>query len=141
MRTNDFLNERLDFLWDKYFSDIPKRNNVEIKFGKKAIKRLGSIRKITHKNGEFDTLIYINGYFKNLALPSFLIDATIVHELCHYAHGFSSPLPRLCRFPHRGDIVDRELKNRKLDELEAKEQEWLNKYWQKHIDSVLLQNS
>lgn len=130
MRDDIFLSDRLDFLWGKYFADISKSNKVYIKFGRKAVKRLGSIRQ---KNDETDTIIILNGHFKDKKIPCHVIDATIVHELCHYAHGFSSPLPQLSRFPHRGGLVDKELIRRGLLNLLEKEKKWLNKNWFKYI--------
>lgn len=134
MRTNQYLNDKLNEIWQEFFIDVPRDNKVIIKFGRKAAKRLGSIRKINSSSKEiFDTQILINGHFRNKQIPNFIIEATIAHELCHYAHGFSSPLPQLLRFPHRGDVVDQELKKRGLKKLEQTENKWLNKHWCKFI--------
>ncbi|MFA4995595.1 MAG: hypothetical protein WC536_00400 [Patescibacteria group bacterium] len=130
MRDDTFLSDRLDFLWRKYFTDVLKSNKVHIKFGRKAVKRLGSIRQ---KIDETDTVITLNGYFKDKKIPRYILDATIVHELCHYAHGFSSPLPQLSRFPHKGGTVDKELIQRGLLDLLKKEKKWLNKNWFKYV--------
>lgn len=130
MRNNLFLEDKLDEIWKRFFPDVPKRNNVYIKFGKKARKRLGSIReRYINNSNDFDTLIMINGNYKNEKFPEFLIDATIAHELCHYAHGFASPLPRLSRFPHRGGSVDQEMLRRGMGPLLDKEQDWLDENW------------
>lgn len=135
MRNNTYLKEKLDQIWEKFFADVPRSNHVQICFGRKAGKRLGSIRKVikNENRNNFDTLIYINGHFKDEFIPTFVIDATIAHELCHYAHGFSSPLPQLSKFPHRGDIVDKELEQRGLKPLEELEQKWLNRHWTKFL--------
>lgn len=133
MRDNKFLEDKLDTIWQTFFLDVPRSNNVSIKFGRKAIKRLGSIRRVNTSNQLFDTQILINGHFRHDHIPHFVVEATIAHELCHYAHGFSSPLPQLSRFPHRGDVVDQELQKRGLDELESAERKWLNKYWFKFV--------
>ena len=62
-------------------------------------------------------------------VPETVVDATIAHELCHYAHGFASPLPRFSKFPHKGDIVDTELIRRGLkDQLEFQDK-WLKQSW------------
>lgn len=130
MRDNFFLKKRLDYLWNKYFKDVERSNRVNICFGRKAEKRMGSIRqRIDHT----DTLILLNGYFRDLKIPTFVIDATIVHELCHYAHGFSSPLPQLSKFPHRGGLVDKEIAARGLSRLVGRETRWLNKNWIRHM--------
>ena len=136
MRSNTLLLERLSLIWKKYFPDVPVENQVMIGFGRKAEKRLGSIRRIniSKNRKKFDTLILLNGHFKNPIIPNFVIDATIAHELAHYAQGFSSPLPRLSRFPHRGGSVDRELEKRGLGWLVEKELSWLNKNWDKYLE-------
>jgi predicted metal-dependent hydrolase len=77
----------------------------------------------------------MNGHFKDIRIPLYVIDATIAHELAHYAQGFSSPLPRLSRFPHRGGSVDNELDDRGLNWLVQKELNWLNKNWDKFLQS------
>ncbi|MFA6423437.1 MAG: hypothetical protein WCW17_03230 [Patescibacteria group bacterium] len=134
MRSNIFLKIRLLEIWLKYFNDTPKRNEIEIKFGRCAVKRLGSIRSIKNpKNGRLDTLIYINGYFRDPKIPEFMIDATIAHELCHYAQGFASPLPQLSPYPHRGGAIDKEVIARGLGHLIKFEKKWLKKYWFRYI--------
>ncbi|MCL5411036.1 MAG: hypothetical protein M1324_04305 [Patescibacteria group bacterium] len=130
MRDDTFLSDRLELLWKKYFADVSKSNKVHIKFGRKAVKRLGSIRQ---KVDGTDTIIILNGYFKDKTVPDYVVDATIIHELCHYAHGFSSPLPQLSRFPHKGGLVDKEFYRRGLNDLLKMETEWLNKNWFKYI--------
>lgn len=132
MRINYNLEIKLERIWSKYFKDVKKDNQITIKFGRKAVKRLGSIK--TYKNGQnFDTLITINGYFKDKYIPDYIVDATIAHELCHYAHGFASPLPQLSRYPHRGGAVDKELGRRGLSKLVEKEKDWLDKYWLDYV--------
>ena len=137
MRDNKLLEGKLEQIWSEYFNDVPKSNRITIGFGRKAKKRLGSIRE---KKGEsskkFDTLILINSHFKNRKIPEYIIDATIAHELCHYAHGFASPLPQLSRYPHRGGAVDRELITRGLGHLVKKETDWLNANWFNYLDNL-----
>jgi len=136
MRSNTLLLKRLSLIWKKYFSDVPIENRVLIGFGRHAEKRLGSIRKINMRGKKFDTLILLNGYFKDKKIPQYVLDATIAHELAHYAQGFSSPLPRLSRFPHRGGSVDKELEKRKLDWLVNKELDWLNNNWDRYLKNA-----
>lgn len=133
MRNNQYLLNRLQSIWQSYFSDCCMGNNIYIHFGRKAEKRLGSIRKIRYANtNRFDTLITINGYFRDKKIPDYVIDATIAHELCHYIHGISSPLPRLCLYPHRGGVIEKEFVKRGIDKLEKLENNWLNQNWE-HI--------
>lgn len=135
MRSNRLLLERLSLIWEKYFPSVPVENRVLIGFGRKATRRLGSIRRINIEGKKkFDTLILINGHFRDKTIPQYVLDATIAHELAHYAQGFSSPLPRLSRFPHRGGSVDKELENRGLEWLVEKELTWLNKNWDKYLE-------
>lgn len=146
MRDNVWLKQKLDFIWDNYFSDIQRKNDIHIAFGRRARTRLGSIklnnkshayrqtgktennkyRKIHSCNG---TLITITGYFADERVPEAMVDVVIAHELAHYAHGFSSPLPQLARYPHHGGIVDKELKKRGLEEKLQFQKQWLKDSW------------
>ena len=136
LRSDQFLVDKLNQVWSQYFSDITKSNPVHIRFGRKAPKRLGSIRRcnIDNATGTFDTLILINGHYRDPSVPSYIVEATITHELCHYAHGFSSPFAQLSRFPHRGGIIDKEMQKRNLASLVNSEKKWLNSQWLKFID-------
>lgn len=135
MRDDSYLRDKLEQIWQRYFSDVSRPNKIKIKFGRKARKRLGSIGQQVSKNAEvhFDTQIRINGHFKSPEIPEFVIDATIAHELCHYTHGFGSPLPKYFDHPHKGGVVEIELKKRGLKELETKEWRWLQENWKNHL--------
>lgn len=125
MRDNLWLDLKLSEIWEKHFADIPRGNEVYIKFGRNARTRLGSIRKI----GKSNTLITITGYFKDNRVPEFMAEATIAHELCHYAHGFFSPLPRLSNYPHQGGLVDKELISRGFKQHLSLQKKWLKETW------------
>lgn len=129
MRDNDWLKLILTQIWQDYFSDIPKLNHIEITFGRQARCRLASIRQIDRRNKESDTKIIVTGYFKNDIVPKDIVEVTIAHELCHYAHGFASPLPKFSKYPHRGDIVDDELKKRGFRQKLAFQEKWLKEEW------------
>lgn len=135
MRENGFLVEKLEKIWHKYFSDCKRPNRIIIQFGKSVRKRLGSIRRTNISKNNYDTLILINGHFRNRDIPECVIDATIAHELVHYIHGFSSPLPQLSRFPHRGGKIEKEMERRNLGELLQMETDWLNANWIKYLNS------
>lgn len=130
-RDNDWLQFKLDEVWRSYFPDIPRLNKIDIKFGKEARRRLASIRQLRFNDANSDTKILVTGYFRDQRVPEDIIEATIAHELCHYAHGFASPLPKFSRYPHRGDIVDKELIGRGLENKLKFQNNWLKKNWNK----------
>lgn len=118
---------RLDFIWNKYFSDIPQKNRVYIKFGRFAKYRLGSI-KLDRKTKE--TFVTITAMFREVSIPQEVVDHTIGHELVHYAHGFSSVSPRLHRYPHAGGVVKKEMAERGMDYLYQAYRAWIKEYRQ-----------
>lgn len=126
-RENNWLLSRLDFIWAKFFTDIPQTNKVFIKFGRFAKYRLGSI-KLERKSK--NTYITITSMFKSLAVPQQVIDHTIGHELVHYAHGFSSTNPRLHKYPHAGGVVKKEMVDRGMGQLYKAYKEWIKDYRQ-----------
>ncbi len=124
-RDDKRLLSRLDYLWTNFFDNVDQVNPVFIKFGRYSRFRLGSIRmERTSKN----SYITITGMFKNEEIPVEVVDHTIAHELCHYAHGFSSPNPRLHRYPHHGGVIKHELEGRNLHYLVKAYKTWLKKY-------------
>ena len=132
MRNNEWINQKLDYIWQTYFANVPRKNEVNITFGRCARTRLGSIRK-TSRRGDFASQILITGYFKDEKVPEFMIEAVIAHELCHYAHGFSSPLPQLFKYPHQGRAVDREMIKRGLGDILLAQNKWLKTEWKSVI--------
>lgn len=128
IRDNKWLLSRLDFLWSKYFDDVPQTNKVFIKFGRSAKYRLGSIRLDRKTKSSFIT---ITAMFKDLKIPSEVVDHTIGHELVHYAHGFSSTNPRLHKYPHAGGVVEREMGDRGMGYLHQAYKCWVKKYREK----------
>lgn len=124
-RNDNWLLSRLDFLWSGYFTDVKQVNPVFIRFGRYSKFRLGSIRfdKFSKKS-----YITITSLFKDEAVPVEVVDHTIAHELCHYTHGFSSPKPRLHRYPHHGGVIRRELGARGLGQLNDAYRKWLKGY-------------
>ena len=126
-RDDGWLVQVLDKIWDNYFADVPQENDVKIVFGRRAKRRLGSIGfgSADHKT----SLITINGIFKRPEIPEFVVEATIVHELTHYAHGFNSPLSRVQQHPHAGGVMRREFAERGLLELYLQQKRWLKQNW------------
>ncbi|MDD3887789.1 MAG: hypothetical protein PHN19_03365 [Patescibacteria group bacterium] len=126
VRDNNWLKQRLIFFLQNYFSDIQIKNDIVILFGRKAKARLGSI-KLNPENNQ--TIITLTSYFKDEKIPQYVVDATIIHELVHYAHGFSSPLAQSFRHPHQGGIIRKEMSSRGLDDYFLKSKIWLKKNW------------
>jgi hypothetical protein len=126
-RDDAWLQQVLDKIWDNYFSDVPQDNDVRIVFGRRAKRRLGSIS-LDPKNSD-TSLITMNGIFKNADVPEFVIEATIVHELTHYSHGFNSPLMQSKAHPHAGGVMKREFSERGLLELYLQQKRWLKTNW------------
>ncbi len=112
-------------LWENHFSDVPKGFPIVTKFGSRARYRFGSI---AARNGK--TIILINQLFAAPDVPTYVVDATLAHELAHYAHGFGSGLPKKHAHAHRGGVVDIELEKRGLGELSAKAETWRKANWQ-----------
>ena len=125
MRDDKWLLSRLDGLWSDYFSSVPQKNKVFIRFGRYSRLRLGSI-KLDKRSGA--TYITITRMFKDPKIPQGVIDHTIAHELCHYAHGFSSPHARLHRYPHEGGVIKQEMEERGLGHLYQSYREWIKTY-------------
>lgn len=127
MRNDIWLLSRLDFIWSKYFADIPQKQKFYIKFGRFAKYRLGSIR-LNKKTGA--SHVTITALFKDSSVPSAVVDHTIGHELVHYAHGFSSNRPRLHKYPHAGGVVRKEMRERGMGHLYDAYKEWIKDYRQ-----------
>lgn len=128
MRLNDTLEAILSYQIAQYFPEAaPHRGQISIGFGRKARTRLGSIRQI----GRFkkQSIITINGLFREETIPEEIITATVAHELCHFVQGFSSPLPQQSAYPHQGGLVDNELKRRGLGDLLKFQKKWLKSEW------------
>lgn len=126
-RDNTWLQEVLDKIWDNYFADVPQENDVKIIFGRRSKRRLGSIS--LDPNDRRTSVITINGIFKRVDIPEFVIEATITHELTHYAHGFNSPLAQAQAHPHAGGVMRREFAERGLLELYLQQKRWLKANW------------
>ena len=146
MRDRKYLENLMYDIWENHFCDIPRKNLVLIKFGKYSKRQLGSIKLaneytkikgLVKKNLEDYqaqddsriTVITITKYFQNEIVPDFVVGATIAHELCHYAHGFSSPLDKQFAKPHQGNVINKELAKRDLLEEQKLADNWLKDNW------------
>lgn len=126
MRTDYWLKTQFETIWQKHFSDIKRKNEVMIKFGRPCRARLGSIR--LSKDRKISKIL-INGLFRDEKIPHEIILSTIAHEITHYAQGHSSPLLKLSKFPHRGGVVEREMIRRGLKDLVLFQKKWLKQNW------------
>jgi hypothetical protein len=134
-RDGTWLQQVLDKIWDNYFADVPQDNDVRIVFGRRAKRRLGSIS-LDQTDGT-TSIITLNGLFKLEVIPEFVIEATIVHELTHYAHGFNSPLDQAQTHPHAGGVMRREFDERGLLDLYLQQKHWLKTHWSSLIAAQL----
>lgn len=147
-RTNTWLANRMYFLWEEYFADVPRTNVVLIKFGRNSRSQLGSIkwandstrirsllkRKSIREYADAQddkriTVITITKKFKEIDVPEFVVDSTIAHEMVHYTHGFSSPRQQRFPHPHKGGVIQKELAVRGLGELHRTAKIWLKDNW------------
>ena len=132
MRDDYWLAERLNQIWLLLFPEIERKNNVVIRFKGKWKNKFGHIKKLKNK----DTEIIINSMFKDSRVPEFIIDLTIAHELVHYTHGFNSPLEQKYKYPHKGNVVDKELIRRGFGHLLKKEKEFFKGEWNKILKEI-----
>jgi len=137
LRDNKWLAQKMQSIHTTYFSDVPIKNRVLVKFGKKARGRLGSIS-LRPKKG-FDqpvSVININRVLQSEDVPEYVITAVLAHEFVHYTHGFNSPLPRLYKYPHQAGIVDKEMIKRGLKKELEQEKEWTKAFFAKTYHST-----
>jgi hypothetical protein len=151
-RTNTWLANRMYYLWEEHFADVPRTNVVLIKFGRGSRSQLGSIkwanqstrirsllkRKSIREYADAQddkrvTVITITRKFKDPSIPEFVVDSTIAHEMVHYTHGFSSPLKQRFAHPHKGGLIRKELESRGLGELHRAAKRWLKENWRMYI--------
>lgn len=153
MRDHSWLQSKLDELLKTLFADVPITNPVEIKWGREAKFRFGSI-KLEGRQGRFirlrglgglinkrievqknkkgetpkKSIITVTSMFASETVPSDVVLYTICHELTHYAHGFSSTNKRMFRHPHHGGVVNREIEKRGGKHLVVAYRKWLKEY-------------
>jgi len=134
-RDEAWLQDLLDRTWDEHFADVPQENDVRIEFGRRAKRRLGSIR--VDPKDHNTSIITMNGLFRLDEVPEFVVKATLVHELTHYAHGFNSPLEQAQAHPHAGGVMRREFAERGLLDLYLEQKRWLKVHWHEFIGEQL----
>ncbi|MBD3280822.1 hypothetical protein GF389_04845 [Candidatus Dojkabacteria bacterium] len=147
MRDNNWLEEKMYDLWEEYFADVPRKNLVIIKFGRNAKRQLGCITWATNKTRGIQKYLKANDYqdhkkvsviritskFKDEKIPEKVVLGTIAHEMCHYAHGFNSPLKQIYNHPHKGGVIKKEMEKRELGDIYHFSKKWIKANWEKHI--------
>lgn len=141
MRDHGWLRQQLEFLLKKYFSDIKITNPIDIRFGREAKYRFGSIKLLKPRGIRSlrilrslkdrvpaKSIITITSMFARENIPVSVVQYTIAHELSHYAHGFSSYNKRMFRHPHHGGVVNKELARRGASEQISAFKKWLKVY-------------
>ncbi|PSO43079.1 hypothetical protein BRC19_02460 [Candidatus Saccharibacteria bacterium QS_5_54_17] len=131
MRDQAWLQQQLGEIWRLHFPDVQERNPVRIMFGRRAYRRLGSIS--TDPQDPEQTIIRVTGWFQYPQIPVEIVRSVIVHEMCHYAHGFHSGGAQQHTYPHAGGVIRREFAERDLEELYDRQQEWLREEWPKFL--------
>lgn len=129
MRDEEWLATFFHKVWDSKFPDVKKKNNVVVRWKGKWKNKFGHIRRLKNK----DTEIAINSLFTDEKVPEWVIELTLAHELIHYMHGFHSPYPKLFKHPHKGGIVNKELKLRGYSGELKKERIWFKEFWSKEL--------
>ena len=124
MRNDSWLQQRLSQIWEMLYLDVPKQNEVHVRFKGKWKNKFGHIA----SKGK-DSEIVVNGLFKSEIVPEYIIDITLAHELAHYAHGFHSPLPKKYKYPHKNGVVDKELLQRGFGHWVRAEKKFLKQVW------------
>jgi hypothetical protein len=127
IRDEAWLQGILDKIWDNYFPDVQQVNDVRIIFGRRTKRRLGSIS--LDPEDRKTSVITMNGLFKREDVPEFVVEATIFHELTHYAHGFNSPIAQSKSHPHAGGVMRKEYAERGLLDLFLQQKRWLKENW------------
>lgn len=126
-RDQEWLENLLADIWYQHFRDVEQNNDVMIIWAKRAKRRLGSIE-MDSRDGH-TSIIKVNRLFQDLTVPEYVIRATIVHEMTHYAHGFGSPHEQKQRHPHSGGVIRKEFAERGLVDLYLKQKRWLKDNW------------
>ncbi len=146
MRDNKYLEFLLYDIWENHFCDVPRLNIVDIKYGKYSKRQLGSIKLIKDRDtferyikkkdinphsieNQSISVITLTRYYTSEDIPEYVIRATIIHELCHYTHGFNSPLKQIYKHPHRGGVIRKEFQKRDLIDTYTISRKWLKDNW------------
>ncbi len=126
MRDQAWLERLLKNIWADHFHDIKRTAPLQIRYGKRARNRLGSL---SYDSKSKQSIIRLTRLFEDPDIPDLVVKSTIVHELCHYAHGFNAASTPRYRHPHAGGVIRREFAERGLEELYSAQKRWLKSHW------------
>jgi hypothetical protein len=135
IRDDAWLLARFTTLYQRFFPDVAIENTVIVRFGRKSIRRFGSIIS-KPQPGFFGTpasIITINRLFMHHEVPVAVIDATLLHEFVHYTHGFHSPRRQQYAHPHRGNIVNKEIYARGGGDILIAQQQWIKDHYRQFL--------
>lgn len=130
MRTNEWLEQKFEKMLADSFSDLEIKNPIYVKFGRRSKRQLGSIS-VRQIKGEPErmSLITLTGYFRDEIVPEEIIEVTLAHELVHYLHGFNSDHEQEHEHPHKGSVVNKELRRRGFSQKLTFQRNWLKENW------------
>ncbi|MBN1915855.1 hypothetical protein JW796_02550 [Candidatus Dojkabacteria bacterium] len=160
LRDNLWLENKMYELWEEHFNDVPRKNLVVIRFGKRSARQLGSIKWANHKTtgvkkvvkrlekqykenirNIFEdprvSVITVTRLYQEEKIPEYVVDSTIAHEMIHYAHGFSSPLQQLYKHPHKGGLIRKDMQKRGMYLIWKKSKKWLKENWRDVVEKLL----
>jgi hypothetical protein len=139
MRDNKWLAEKLHELHTTYFPDITIENTILVRFGRASRTRFGSIiARPTPGYRQNVTYITINSLFKDESVPEFVILGTLFHKFVHYVHGFHSPLPQKHPYPHKGGIVNQEIRKRGGGDILLHQNRWIKSTYREFLKTKQL---
>jgi hypothetical protein len=116
----------VDDLWEGYFADVPRPNDLVVGYAFPWKWRLARIRMVL--DGRWSE-IGVNPLLRHPAVPHDIYIAVLAHEIVHYAQGFGSPLPRQQRHAHAHGAVGHELAWRGLGHTEQVLADWGEAVW------------
>lgn len=116
----------VDDLWEGYFADVPRPNELVVGYAFPWKWRLARIRMAL--GGEWSE-IGVNPLLRHPGVPHDIYIAVLAHEIVHYAQGFGSPLPQQQRHAHAHGAVGHELAQRGLGHTEDVLEAWGEAVW------------
>lgn len=125
---DSYLTRKAAELVRENFAERGITNLFLVKWGGKWKRTLGKIKPV--KNEEYGSVMEINSRFKSVEIPEYVLDYVLMHELVHYFQGFGSNHARKSKYPHKGKVVEKELKRLGWGEVTARAEKWIKENWQ-----------